>query len=462
MLRGTGKRRGTITLLVAVLLIAIFGVVAIALDGGLLLDNHRHVQSAADAAALAAADDLFTNYNANDGSDPSGTAATSAKSTASANGFSNDGVTSTVTVNIPPTSGSFNGKKGYAEVIIQYNQKRNFSSIFGTGDLPVKARAVACGMPGNIGILILDPTLKGSCEIDGTVNILNNGQIYSNSNNTVNNDAPSANCTGSVYLASTATLSCGGINVYNSLVNNGSLTYTNNGGLTTLTQQVTDPLASITEPTTAGLTVQSDVNATMNQTLQPGVYTNITVGSTAGWTWSNGQWTYSNGSAPTVTLAPGIYYLANGSSFTLNAGSITGTGVMIFNNTGGDNVFGMSNPAGGVINLTPPTATSGGTWPTGTTSATNAGISMWLPRARTDEAHVESSYNLTMSGTWYGQNAEFDIRPDGSKTVFNVGNYICGKAEWGQGFSNSQNLSNGTINMNPGTSAATMRPKLVE
>jgi hypothetical protein len=447
---------------VAVLLIAIFGVVAIAVDGGLLLDNHRRVQSAADAAALAAADDLFTNYNANSGSDPSGTAEESAETTAAANGYSNDGVTSTVTVNIPPTSGSFNGKKGYAEVIIKYYQKRNFSGIFGSSDLPVTARAVACGIPGNIGILILDPNLKGSCEIDGIVNVLNNGQIYSNSDNTVNNDAPSANCTGSVYVASTAKISSGGINVYNSLVNNGTVTYTNGGGLSTYATPVTDPLANITEPTTTGLTTYSDQNITMNTTLSPGVYTNITVGSLGQWVWSHSSWVLSGASSPTVTLQPGIYYLANGGSFTLNAGTIQGTGVMIFNNTGGDNVFGMNNPAGGVINLTPPTATPGGTWPTGTTSATYAGISMWLPRARTDEAHVESSYNLTMSGTWYGQNAEFDIRPDGSNTVFNVGNYICGKAEWGQGFDNSQGLSNGTINMNPGTSAATMRPKLVE
>ena len=137
-----------------------------------------------------------------------------------------------------------------------------------------------------------------------------------------------------------------------------------------------------------------------------------------------------------------------------------GQNIMIFNNTGGDRVFGMSNPPQGPINLSPPTPTSGGTWPTGTTSATYSGISMWLPRSRTTEAHVESAFNLTLSGTWYGQNAEYDIRPDGASTVFNTGNYICAEAEWGQGY--SQNRSNGIINMNPGTSAPTQRPTLVE
>src|SRR5580704_13248954 len=112
------KRRG---------MIAMFSVVAIALDGGLLFENRRRVQSAADAAALAATDDLFSNFGTNSGSDPSGTAKASALATASANGYTNDGTTSVVTVNIPPTSGNFSGKVGYAEVIIKFNQKRGFS-----------------------------------------------------------------------------------------------------------------------------------------------------------------------------------------------------------------------------------------------------------------------------------------------------------------------------------------------
>jgi uncharacterized membrane protein len=204
------KRRGAIAVLVAISLVAIVGVVAIALDGGLLLDNHRQVQSAADAAALAAADDLFSNYITNNGLDPSGTAKVSALSTASANGYSNDGVTSVVTVNIPPKSGNFVGKAGYAEVIIQFNQKRNFSSIFGSGSLPVKARAVARGNPGNIGILILDPHLQGALEIRGNVNILNGGQLYSNSDNTNPNDAASEGAMGSVYVGPGITVNAGG------------------------------------------------------------------------------------------------------------------------------------------------------------------------------------------------------------------------------------------------------------
>ncbi len=84
------KRRGTVAVLVAISLIVIVGVAGIALDGGLLLDSRRSVQAAADAVALAAADDLFNQYAAGgNGTDPAGTAAASALSTAFANGFKN-------------------------------------------------------------------------------------------------------------------------------------------------------------------------------------------------------------------------------------------------------------------------------------------------------------------------------------------------------------------------------------
>ena len=77
---------------------------------------------------------------------------------------------------------------------------------------------------------------------------------------------------------------------------------------------------------------------------------------------------------------------------------------MIFDNTGGDNVL---NTASGPVNITPPTPTSGGSWPTGTTSSTYNGISFWVPRAVTSEVHIISTSNVTMPGTWYAQGGEF-------------------------------------------------------
>ena len=77
------------------------------------------------------------------------------------------------------------GRSGYAEVIIQYNQSRGFSGIFGSGALPVSGRAVACGSVGDVGIMCLDDVVTESAQICGKVNILNGGQIYINSNGTI-------------------------------------------------------------------------------------------------------------------------------------------------------------------------------------------------------------------------------------------------------------------------------------
>src|SRR5687768_12949042 len=53
------ERRGTVTVAVGICLVAMLGVIALSLDGGLLLDKRRQAQAASDAAALAAASELF-------------------------------------------------------------------------------------------------------------------------------------------------------------------------------------------------------------------------------------------------------------------------------------------------------------------------------------------------------------------------------------------------------------------
>ena len=132
----TLRRRGAVAVLVAVLLTVILGFLAIAVEGGLLRDNRRKVQGAADAAALAAATELFVHYPAIEASDfsncdPGGAGAAAALASAAANGFPDGEGTSTVVVNIPPASGPFKNKAGYAEVVVTFNQPRYFSRIWG-------------------------------------------------------------------------------------------------------------------------------------------------------------------------------------------------------------------------------------------------------------------------------------------------------------------------------------------
>ncbi len=124
-------RRGMVAAQVVLSLSVLMAMLAVVADGGLLLVERRHAQATADAAALAAA------------------ASASAMGVASANGYINDGTTSTVTVNNPPSSGIFQGNYSYFEVIVTWNQPRFFSGIFGSGAIPVSARAVAGVVPGS-------------------------------------------------------------------------------------------------------------------------------------------------------------------------------------------------------------------------------------------------------------------------------------------------------------------------
>src|SRR5262249_32605828 len=131
------RRSGIVAVFVAVCLTALIGVVALAIDGGMLYDQLRKGRSAADASAMAAAADLSHTYPATRGTARAGPAQAAALAVASANGYTNDGVNSTVTVNIPPASGVYTGMAGYVEVIVTFNVQRGFSRIWSGANIPV-------------------------------------------------------------------------------------------------------------------------------------------------------------------------------------------------------------------------------------------------------------------------------------------------------------------------------------
>jgi hypothetical protein len=273
-------RRGHVSALMAVSLIAVIGFGALTLDGGVQYHSRRKVQAAADAAVLAAAIDLYNNYATNSGTDPNGTAKHTALTTATALGYPNSG-NSTVTVNIPPLSGLYAGQTGYAEVIIGSNQSSYFSALWGNKTLSMSARAVARGkkIAGNQGIIILDPTISDSLEIDGKLTILNSGSII------VDSTDPAA-----VQFSNVANLVAGQIEV----VGTPGVTITKGGvnGATVVTgiTPVSDPLAAIPEPNPATQTYYGNVTVNATTTLQPGAYSKMTVGNNIN-----------------VTMAPGVY-----------------------------------------------------------------------------------------------------------------------------------------------------------
>jgi Flp pilus assembly protein TadG len=332
------SRRGGVAPLTLLSLALLLAVVALVVDGGTLMEDRRHVQAAADAAALAAAGDLFSNYNTNQGTDPNGTAKNSALAIAAANGFTNDGVQSIVTVNVSPNNyqGGPNAGKtlppGYVEVIVQYNADRLFSGVFGSSAIPIIARAVARGQWGPVGnkMLSLNTSAKVGVGVNNFAKVNVNGGLLVNSNSSSAVDVAST----ASLSASLLTLNSGG---------GGLLGFVGNvldvllGLLFPPPAPVTygppsaDPFRSLPPPDPVKLNLSTKSSATLNisgvaQNLYPGIYQGgINISSGASVTLH-----------PNADGSPGIYYLQGGglnvtgpSKLTIVAGNTAG--VMIYN-----------------------------------------------------------------------------------------------------------------------------------
>lgn len=407
-----GRRHGKVILLTALCMTGLIGVTAIALDGGVLLNDQHQLQAAADAAALAAATDLYKNFPTNQGADPSGTAKQSALTTAAANGFRDGANNTTVTVNIPPQSGTFKGQAGYAEAIVQFNQGRYFSNIFGSGTLPVQARAVARGMQkpySNAGILLLDPSGAGAFNDQGNGLTVTGAPVLINSNN-----AQAAILTGN------AVLSAPQVNITGNLSISGNNAVVQ-GKVSSGVAPTPDPLAKLPIPDPSTLTVQSSSPLSYSAgsyTLQPGVYNGgITLSSTA-----------------VVTLQPGVYYLNGGGLNVSGQVNLTGKGVIIYNNPLTDN-DAVNISGQGAITLSPPT------------SGPYAGITFFQNRSSTVPLSFAGGSSMSISGTFYAAGARLNI--NGNGTSYIGSQYIS---------ADLTTTGNGTINV-PWSSANVARPR---
>lgn len=303
------RRTGAVMPFVLLSLAVIVGILALGMDGGRLMDERRRAQATADAAALAAAADLYENYWRERGKDPSGTAAAAAVKLAAANGYANDGITSFVTVNIPPKSGAFAGKATFVEVEVEYRLSRSFAAVFTGGDLTIKARAVAVGRPAKIGLLLLRP--------NGADAFLNQSLAFAVLGNpiVVNANDPAAfnhNSIGPVVASR--------YDVTGNYVNSGGGLIL--GRMRTGVPPTADPLRKLPEPNPAAYPIKSAkplvVNALIPTVLTPGVY----------------QGGIQITGASIVTMQPGVYVMDGGGFKIDGLATLAGVDVMIFNTDG--------------------------------------------------------------------------------------------------------------------------------
>jgi Flp pilus assembly protein TadG len=394
-------RRGMILVQVAVALSLLMTVLAVTVDLGLLLVERRHAQATADAAALAAASDLYAKWNSNQGADTSGSAKSSALGVASANGYTNDATTSSVTVNIPPLAGNFIGVAGYAEVIVTYYQKRGFSGVLGSGTLPVSGRAVAQGRSVTSGSASPAILLLGT----GT-NITDNG-----SNSLVSVAAGSG---GAIFLDGSATLHGSGASVTAPYVYTtaSSLPSGVTSSIATFTSQplMADPLGYLPDPPTSS-------NAGSG----------VTVDST----------TYAGGMSGTVTLnptAPTIYIVGGSGigkvTLTEAAGNTNGVMIYLSGTSAGVNLTGQSS-----VNL-----------PNALTTGTYLGMSIFQARDDSTGWSVKGNASLNVGGTIYAPAA--DVVAAGNGTG-GIGSQIIANAMTMDGNGNTISYGSGTGNHTP-------------
>jgi hypothetical protein len=385
-------RRGIAAPAVAMCMIVLMGVLALAVDGGQLMAERRHAQAAADASALAAAAGLLQqqlNDPTNPGRDGAGApASTSGYTTASENGYSSSYATVNVAVGTYSEGSNAGGAlpNGYAEVIILGSQKRSFSNIFGTSNLPVHARAVARGawVPyTGAGIIVLNPTVQQALNVTGPGDCtVNSGAVIVDSNNS---QAGVITGDGSVIAPE---VDITGNNPGD--VASGKGYFDTPSGMLKTGQPVTpDPLATLPVPDPSGMTIQSNgqLNISQGASLQPGRYVGG-IGISGG----------------TVTMAPGIYYMDAG-GFSMSNGTLTGTGVMIYN--------APTPGSGQKVTLT------GGTWDlTAPTSGTYTGMVIFQSRdAGKVPIAITGPGTCNLIGAVYAKSSEVDVTGAGGATI---------------------------------------------
>jgi hypothetical protein len=344
--RFAGDRAGVSAILIGLCLSVMLSAAGLAVDVGLWYADRRAAQGAADAAAYSAAVDYM---NSTSPSVSLGRA--TALAVAAQYGFVNGSGGVTVTVNSPPTSGSYTSASDNAfEVIISKTEPLFFAS-FDIAAAAIKARAVSVpGAAGKYCVELLNST-PGALNVNFT---LSGAATVDLSSCGIADNGP-----GSCAISAT-----GGVNIvakYLSVVGNyctsGGSTVTITGAKTVGAAAVANPYASLSVSTVEGSTNMTCPNATATTyasggktyTISPGVYC--------------GGFTVANG--VTVNMNPGIYYIVGG-VFSLSGGTTTNANGVTIVLTGSLLNYATANiQPGANLNVTAPT------------SGATAGIAMW-------------------------------------------------------------------------------------
>jgi hypothetical protein len=313
------------------------GFLAMSVDVGVCFRAKRCLQTAADAAAVAGAQDYMWNQLAS-------SAQTAGKSASAVNGYTDTVNGVTVTINVPPTSGPNSGTAGFVEAIVSQPVGTPFMAMSGRNGILVSARAVAATPTnGSACIWLMAPSGNG-LSVKGHYDIEAPGcGIYVNSP-----DSNALKVTGNGGTVNAAFLDVVGSNSGNHTTN-----------------PTTDTLNAGVRSTPWGNLSGPDYSGTPTACTQTSTATEITTGSTSGSKVNVASVSGSNSNnvvcfTKTVTIDDGVVLpgTANGVVYVFEQDVTIGTGANVTFGSGTVSPSGgcttncsFSNEAGATMEL---------------------------------------------------------------------------------------------------------------
>jgi Flp pilus assembly protein TadG len=352
------KQSGVVAIMMALLLPVLLGFLALAIDVGNMMLVKNRMQVAADSAALVAATSLQHGQGLVAAHDWALTAS-------AANNFTHGLHATTVTVDVPPGTGSHAQNTSYVKVTVQHTTPTFVAGLIGVAHTLTTVSAVSGPAGGgNPCLLALGSSGAASLKANGNVQITaNDCGIFVDSS-----DASAIDCFGKSNTFTASVIGVvGGIdtkqcNTSTSAVHAGAV-------------QTPDPFLGF--PAAPVTTCLGNIPNTKNIHLVPGTYCKgISITGTH-----------------TVTMDPGVYVIHGGGFSIGGSTSVSGSGVTIYNTgTGatGTYAYGPVNFTGGAgINLSAPS------------TGVYAGMLFYQDPLNTLNATLGGNSDVVLSGNLY-------------------------------------------------------------
>ena len=350
------------------LMVVLIGFAALGIEITNLLLQQRRMQAAADAAAIAGGLTGRTLTQAR----------IDAYAIAGSHGFANGVNNVTVTVNKPPSVGSYGSTA--TEVIIRKSFPPLLLALFVNQAITVQVRAISNPISVSSGCLLaLEPTAGDA------VTIINNSSI----NNTLCELVSNSTSSRALVLQNSSFI-IGPVYLLGNYVLGNGASITGAPLTINAANAVEDPYAAVVLPTAPACPDRASAISGNNVTLQPGRYCDGMI--------------IANNSK--VTLSPGIYYIDK--FFTMNQNSIvSGTGVTLLFNTATTTTIGQ----GVSLTLTAPL--------TGST----AGMAITSQRNVTGSFAFENNSKIVVEGAMYLPNMTVTINNADTGSLDKKGNF---------------------------------------